>query len=137
MPDIEKKMEIAVPIERVWAALTDPATMRGWMGNDDRLEVDLRMGGRFRLFGGETSGAFTRIQKPNSLEYTWRQKDWHADWPDSLVRWELKPTGRGTQVHVTHSRFPDAKEQASHVEGWDTYWLNPMKTWLESQPGIL
>ena len=44
MTDIEKNVLIAAPIEKVWAALTDPTNIRGWMGDDDTIEVDLRVG---------------------------------------------------------------------------------------------
>jgi uncharacterized protein YndB with AHSA1/START domain len=132
MSEIEKQIQIAAPIERVWAALTDPVAIYGWMGDDSTVEVDLRVGGRYWLFGGETTGAFTRIEKPNVLEYTWRQGEWRTNWPDSLVHWELAASGKGTRVHLTHSRFPNEKERDSHDEGWDVYFLGPMRKWLES-----
>jgi hypothetical protein len=32
MTDIEKKLRLAVPITKVWAALTDSGVIGGWMG---------------------------------------------------------------------------------------------------------
>lgn len=133
MTDIEKDIHIAAPIEKVWAALTDPKAIGGWMGDEDSIKVDLKAGGRYALFGGETTGAFARVEKPNRLEYTWRQSGWHKDWPDSIVRWELKPKGKGTQVHLVHTQFPNVEERDSHDEGWDMYWLEPMRVRLESK----
>ena len=136
MSDIEKNLQIAAPIEKVWAALTDPSAIGSWMG-DESVEVELSVGGRYALFDGETTGAFTRIEPPNVLEYTWRQGGWRKDWPDSLVRWELQSAGEGgqarTQARLTHSRFPNTEERDSHDEGWDVYWLEPMKEWLEAK----
>jgi glutathione S-transferase len=133
MKDIEKNVKIAAPIDEVWIALTSPAAIRGWMGDDSKIEVDLKVGGRYRLFGGDTTGAFTHVNRPNTLEYTWRQGEWLEEWADSLVRWELKSSGKGTQVHLVHSQFPNAEERDSHDEGWDMYWLGPMKDWLEGR----
>jgi uncharacterized protein YndB with AHSA1/START domain len=99
--------------------------------DDDAVEVDLREGGGYRLFGGSTTGRFTRISPPGALEYTWRQKEWQADWPDSVVRWSLAPSGAGTQVALSHTKFPNQEERDGHDEGWDLYWLGPMQEWLE------
>ena len=130
MPDIKKNIYIAALIEQIWVALTDPAAIGSWMG-DETVEVDLRVGGRYRLFGGSTTGAFTRIEPPNILEYTWRQQEWPTVWADSLVRWELHSTPARTQVRLTHNQFPNTEERDSHDEGWDIYFLEPMKEWLE------
>jgi len=130
--DIEKNVRIAAPIERVWAALTDPASIEGWMGEDSAVEVDLKVGGRYRLFGGETTGKFTRIERPHRLEYTWRQATWRKGWPDSIVRWGLQTDRDGTRVSLVHTQFPNSEERDSHDEGWDAYWLEPMQAWLES-----
>jgi len=133
MTDIEKNVQIAAPIEKVWAALTDPTAIGAWMGEAITIQVDLKVGGRYRLFSGETTGSFTRVEKPGHLEYTWRQGEWHADWPDSVVRWKLTPDGQGTQVRLIHSGFPNVEERDGHDEGWDAYWLEPMRDWLESK----
>ena len=132
MTGIEKDVHIAAPIEKVWAALTDPKAIGAWMGDEDSIKVDLKVGGRYRFFGGETTGKLTRIDKPHTLEYTWRQKAWRKDWPDSIVRWELTSKGKGTQVHLVHAQFPNPEERDGHDEGWDSYWLEPMRDWLES-----
>ena len=132
MADIEKNVQIAAPIEKVWAALTDPVSIRGWMGEDSAVEVDLKVGGRYRLFGGDTTGAFTVIERPHTLEYTWRQGEWKKAWPDSVVHWELKTAGQGTQVRLAHSKFPNQEERDGHDTGWDDYFLGPMKEWLEA-----
>lgn len=132
MSDIDKTIKIDAPFGRVWTALTNADVMSDWM-NDDTVKIELRVGGRYTIFSGETSGTFTVIEKPGFLEYTWRQREWRATWADSIVRWELYPSGKGTQVHLTHSRFPNDEERVSHDEGWDMYWLEPMKDWLESE----
>jgi len=131
MSEIQKYLHIDAPIEQVWAALTDPAVVKGWMG-DETVNIDLKVGGIYKLFGGETLGRFTLIEQPVCLEYTWRQSAWKEAWANSLVRWELMPDGQGTQIQLVHSYFPNEDERNSHDEGWDTDWLAPMKDWLES-----
>jgi len=131
MSTVKKKVLIAAPVEKIWTALTRPKAIEAWMGGP--VKVSLRVGGRYAFFGGETTGHFTRIEKPNSLEYTWRQADWPPAWADSHVRWELNPTRTGTQVRLTHDGFPNKVERDGHDEGWDVYWLEPMKKWLEGK----
>jgi uncharacterized protein YndB with AHSA1/START domain len=40
-------VEIAVPVSRVWRALTDPALIRVWSGQE--AEIDAREGGLYRI----------------------------------------------------------------------------------------
>ena len=131
MTPIEKKLKISAPIEKVWAALTDAASIESWMGNDSVTALELKVGGKYAVFGGSTIGAFTAIKAPNTLEYTWRQAEWPKAWKDSVVRWKLRRSGKSTLVHLVHSKFPNKVERAGHDEGWDMYWLGPMKEWLE------
>jgi uncharacterized protein YndB with AHSA1/START domain len=131
MPKVTKKITIAAPVEKVWTALTHTKAIASWMGGV--VKVSLKVGGEFAFFKGETTGAFTRIEKPNTLEYTWRQANWPAEWADSRVHWELNPIKSGTQVRLTHDKFPNEAESAGHDEGWDTHWLTPMKAWLEAK----
>lgn len=130
MRSVHKTLLIDAPIANVWDALTCPQDIGGWMG-DDSVHMDLTAGGGYRLFGGETTGQFTRIEPPCLLEYTWRQSGWPQDWPDSLVQWKLETADSATQVRLTHSQFPNQEERDSHDEGWDVYFLGPMKEWLE------
>lgn len=132
MSEIEKTAQIAVPIGKVWQALTVPDVISDWM-SDEYVKVDLKIGGRYSFFGGETTGKFIEIEKPIILEYSWRQSTWPKDWKDSIVRWELKAGRGGTQVHLIHRDLPNKEEQDSHDEGWDIYWLEPMTDWLESE----
>lgn len=132
MADVEKSRTIRAPIAAVWAALTDVDGIEGWMGVGQVQELDLTIGGRFAFFGDSTTGAFTVIDRPRRLAYTWRQAEWPAGWADSRVEWELSPAAEGTTVRLRHSHFPNEAERVSHDEGWDTYFLDPLKSRLES-----
>src|SRR5690242_12913838 len=107
MPNpIEKVVTIAAPLERVWAALTEPAAIAAWM-DDDAAAIDLRAGGAYQFFGGATTGIVTAFKAPRSLTYTWRQAEWPAAWADSVVTWTLRRAGAGTRVQLTHTGFPN------------------------------
>jgi len=40
MSDIVKNVKIAAPSENVWAALTDPAAICGWMGDENTIWLE-------------------------------------------------------------------------------------------------
>jgi uncharacterized protein YndB with AHSA1/START domain len=132
IPPVEKDILINAGTEQVWAALTDPKAIESWM-EDDTAVIELKIGGKYVIFGGETTGYFMEIEKPSTLVYSWRMGDWKKAWADSVVRWELKPQGKKTKVHLTHSEFPNEEQRDSHDEGWDLYFIEPMKAWLEGQ----
>src|SRR4030042_350091 len=89
MADVEKSRTIRAPIAAVWAALTDVDGIEGWMGVGQVQELDLTIGGRFAFFGGSPPGAFTVIDRPHRLAYTWRQAEWPAGGADSRGQWGL------------------------------------------------
>lgn len=129
---ISKTVQINAPVEKVWAALTSAKSIASWMEGDG-VKISLKEGGAYAFFSGETTGKITEVSKPNTLEYTWRQHSWPKDWADSVVRWELNPKGKSTYLRLVHSKLPNQEERDSHAEGWDTYWLTPMKAWLEKK----
>ena len=133
MSTVLKSVIIEVPIDQVWAALTAAETISSWMGGP--VESDLRLGGTYAYFGGETTGKYTVVEPLHRLEYTWRQSEWPAEWPDSTVKWDLKPDEKGTAVQLVHEHFPNESERDGHDEGWEVYWLDPMKKWLEDNAG--
>jgi uncharacterized protein YndB with AHSA1/START domain len=69
------------PVERVWAAWTDPAQLKQWWGpNDvdiDECEVDLRVGGRLYIVmvAGEAMGQFKGTRWPMEAEYTFIEEN--------------------------------------------------------------
>ena len=133
MHDTEVSIFIAVPIEQVWAAITQPVVMRQWMEDNPALEIDLRPGGAYSIGNGETFGRFTKIEAPHTLEYTWRLREWESAVPDSTVTWKLKAVRGGTDVDLFHDGYPNDSLMFDFEAGWDLNWLGPMKEWLESQ----
>lgn len=129
---LEFEAQIAAPPERVFQALTDPRQLVQWWGQKGMYHVshwsaDVRVGGQWRSEGqGDSdgksfhvSGEYLELDPPRLLVYTWI-----ASWSGSLktvVRWELTASGGGTRVHVCHSGFGMAPEQAKeHYKGWQS-----------------
>jgi uncharacterized protein YndB with AHSA1/START domain len=107
---------IGHPVERVWAALTDPAELAGWWG---QAEVDLVEGGKFVLRwlntddGGNRAAmhaTITRLDPPRLLETA---GDRHG-----VLRWELRPDGAGTLLAFSSTVELPAGFRSRVLAGW-------------------
>jgi uncharacterized protein YndB with AHSA1/START domain len=131
------EVEVNVPPERVFRALTDPAQLIRWWSDaacqTSAWEMDARLGGTWRFEASDPSGKtvvngvsvfkaygeITAFDPPRVLAYTWLG-NWH-DHPEqrSTARWELSATRTGTRVKVTHSGLagqPVARKD--YAGGW-------------------
>ena len=87
---------LAHPVDRVWAALTQPSELRGWLAHAD---LELVAGGRVQLRWLNTddqgnsavaNGTITALDPPCLLELD-------TD-PHGLLRWELREADGGTAL---------------------------------------
>jgi uncharacterized protein YndB with AHSA1/START domain len=114
--------------ERVFDAWTNPEVLRRWWaaGPDwecPEADVDLRVGGRYRLAmrtpAGEThvvGGEYTEIERPGRLVYTWAWED--GDGTESRVTVEFRADGDGTTVVITHAGLSSEESRDQHAHGW-------------------
>jgi uncharacterized protein YndB with AHSA1/START domain len=84
--------------EKVWKALTDPASLREWAPFD--ADRSLAVVGPVRLSTVGTPAPqvsdtqVTRAEAPKLLEYRWGDND---------MRWQLEPLGDGTRLTLWHN----------------------------------
>lgn len=137
------EIDIAAPPERVFKAISDPGEIRRRSPELDVYEMDLRVGGAWRLemhpsqpYKGFSvirhDGEILELDPPRLLVYTWFG-NFHKD-PKlrSIVRWELTPTANGTHVKVTHSGLTQDPESAKdYAGGWPGV-LDELKSWVET-----
>lgn len=119
---------IQADVATVFEAWTDPTKLALWSapeGMDIDAEVDLRVGGRYRLLmkgsdGGmfNAVGEYREIDPPNKLSYTWKWEEPGNDHYDTLVTVEFHDRDGVTEVVLTHELFPDAEIAGKHDEGW-------------------
>ena len=117
--------------ESVFRAWTDPAQLKMWWHIDGNYapsvaEVDLRVGGRFRLGmispgdGQERvcTGVFKAIDASQNLAYTWQ---WEDESPphETHVEIDFFDHGKNTEVLVTHSGFRSKDECDEHAHLWN------------------
>jgi uncharacterized protein YndB with AHSA1/START domain len=117
--------------EEVFDAWTTPEVLRRWWavhpeGKTPVADVDLRVGGRYRLSMEATDGEchtvqgeYREVERPHRLVYSW---EWELDaggvGPTSTVTVEFHPNGEHTTVVLEHTNLPDADSRDRHAQGW-------------------
>ncbi|MGI8459174.1 MAG: SRPBCC domain-containing protein [Propionibacteriaceae bacterium] len=129
---ISTEVRIAAPIDRVWAALTEPDQVGSWFGNGQPTRIDLRPGGRivFDHGHGDLPAVLETVEAPSLLAYRWSIVGAAGTDPtasnSTLVTFRLFPEDGETRVAFTEEGFAsvtDDPEQAAHqyennASGW-------------------
>jgi uncharacterized protein YndB with AHSA1/START domain len=123
---------LAHPVERVWAALTQPSELRAWLADAD---IELVEGGRVRLRWLNTDddgnravadGTVSALEPPRLLELDTE--------PHGVLRWELADDGAGGTALTLTVSVPapsDAVEKAR--AGWHIH-LEHLADALDGRP---
>src|SRR4051794_1171059 len=120
------------PVDRVWAALTEPGEMRKWWAAADELE--LREGGRFTIRWlntdeqGNTAiarGTVSAVDPPRVLEL---DSDIHG-----VMRWELEPRGDATALTFTSTLHLPDEYRDKVLAGWHAH-LDFLEDALDGRP---
>ena len=119
--------------ERVFDALLDPKSVGAWMGPRTMVEacipeaLDPHVGGVYRLRmrrradsprgpGDQVvTGVYREIDRPRRLVFTWQ---WEDEVHQSLVTFNLRPSGGGTEVTLVHENLPTPESRDGHNRGW-------------------
>ena len=115
--------------ERVYAALTDPDTLMVWWGprgfSAPTAEVDLRLGGRYRITmqppegaAFHLSGVFRQIEPPSHLSYTFVWEEPDPDDRETVVTLSLRDLGNSTELVMKQGPFATPARRALHQQGW-------------------
>jgi uncharacterized protein YndB with AHSA1/START domain len=127
---IVKEITIDARAAKVFAALTDPAQLPQWWGEEgkykvDRMESDLRPGGKWGAYGTSSDGSafsvegvYRIVDAPHLVEMTWKH-DWEESAEETVVRYDLTETNGTTLLRVTHSGFVSPKSRDEHAKGWE------------------
>jgi uncharacterized protein YndB with AHSA1/START domain len=119
---IERQIELDSDLERVWAALTEPAQIGSWFANGAAFEpragadgwLEWTEHGRFAI-------RVEAVEAPTRFSFRWARDPDTAidDGPSTLVEIELRPGRRGgTALHLRESGFRDPDSRTENVGGW-------------------
>jgi uncharacterized protein YndB with AHSA1/START domain len=127
-PSLTLRRHYEVDSEKVWRAWTDPQALKLWFGPAEIVsvpvsEIDLRVGGRFRVVmleangeRHEVGGVYREIVPNRKLVFSWA---WHST-PEreSRVTVLIEPAGRGADLELRHEQFFDEAAREGHEHGW-------------------
>ncbi len=140
---IEKSVDIAAPVERVWRALTDHVEFGAWFGV--KIEAPFVVGQASRghvTYPGyehvQWDATIERMEAPRAFAYRWhpyaveKGVDYSAE-PRTLVEFTLEPIAAGTRLTVVETGFdalppvrrPDALRM--NDSGWTEQMVNIKK----------
>ena len=125
---------VAAPIDKVWAAYTNPQDIKQWNAASDdwhtpAATVDLRVGGQFSSrmeakdggMGFDFAGTYTKVIKNQLLEYAFG---------DRMAQIEFAQGNNGVTVRVTFDAETTNSEELQRG-GWQSI-LNNFKKHVES-----
>ena len=128
---LQIRRAFAAPPERLFKAWTTPEELKRWHAPGPLTcvlaDIDLRVGGRFRIHMREpdgkehrVAGTYRVLQPPTKLVYTWQweTKSMNNDLLETVVTLEFLPKGTGTELVLTHEGFANEETRASHEHGW-------------------
>jgi uncharacterized protein YndB with AHSA1/START domain len=141
---IRFERRLSHPIDRVWAALTEPEQLLGWWGD---ASLELVEGGAFNLrwlndddeHGTAVMTArITHIDPPHLLETEGSWGADHGEGKDSIdagLRWELESDGEATVLRFSNTvptRDLPAEASLNNVAGWHFH-LDALASVLDGQ----
>ncbi len=125
MKTIHKTYRIHASVEKVWDALMNPKSIEKWGGGPAVMSD--KEDEAFSLWGGDIHGKNTRVVFRQTLKQDW----YSGDWPEaSKLKIALVGKNGMTILELIHENVPD-KEAAGIDDGWDRYYLGPLKELLE------
>jgi len=132
------RIEIDVPPERVWRALTDAAELVRWFPLEARVEPG-EGGTIFMSWKNEYAGDSKVLawEPPRRLVISWGWDD-SGGHPPQVTEYRIESKGGRTVVDVVTSGFPDDPSWDAWVEGTNSGWrfeLRSLKQYLERHDG--
>ncbi|MDQ0590414.1 SRPBCC family protein [Variovorax paradoxus] len=143
-PSLTLRRHYPVAAEKVWRAWTDPQALKAWFGPEEIVsvplaEVDLRVGGRFRVAmlaaDGEThdvSGVYQELVPNRKLVFSWAWRS--TPERESRVTVRIEPDGTGCELVLLHEQFFDEAAREGHSHGW-TGAMGKLGKWLAQPQG--
>ena len=113
MKDFKKYYIINALPEEVYLALTLPATIQLWSGEE--AEMSTEPGSEFSLWEGSIVGKNLAFEEGKKIVQQWYFGDQDEE---SIVTIKLHPHKQGTSAELVHTNIPDEAYEEM-VQGWN------------------
>lgn len=124
-PDVSLDFQFTSTIEKVWNALTDPATLAKWIWENDFKPV---VGHKFQFrsepsewWNGIVDCEVLQVDEPHTLSYTWASAG-----ETTTVTWTVKENSDGTiNLSLDQTGFSEeTKTTPGAIEGATYAWTS-------------
>ena len=121
-PSLNLRRHYPVAPEKDWRAWTDAEALKQWWGPGgpeavSLVQLDVRVGGRFRIvFGGargdehEVQGIYKEVVPNRRLAFTWSWRDGAAQ-DEAMITVQFAPVAGGTEQVFTLDPVVDPRER--------------------------
>ncbi|NVK33126.1 MAG: SRPBCC domain-containing protein [Rhodobacteraceae bacterium] len=139
---IDLATDLAVPLPKAWAVLTEQKFIADWFG--DHVKLDAHVGGTFRETWQQdgrtiiTSGTVIDLAPPFRIAWTWADDDWSRQ---TIVVFYLHipedGDGSTCHLHLSHSGWAALRQnrddglRLAHEAGWRHH-LSNLRTYCEN-----
>jgi uncharacterized protein YndB with AHSA1/START domain len=122
--EVIKHIDLAAPVDRVWAAITDPAQLASWF--PEAIDVGTMAAGSRGWFTWQAYGRFAfeveTMERPRRLVWRWSHdpgRELDAG-PTTRAEFTLETRpGGGTRLTVRETGFLTDKHRQENDGGWD------------------
>jgi len=121
MKDFKKYYTLPASPEEVYLALTVPATIYLWTGEE--AEMSTEPGSEFSLWDGSIVGRNLEFEEGRRIVQQWYFGDQEVA---SIVTLKLHPVKEGTSVELKHTNIPD-QDYEDIVEGWNSSYFGSLQ----------
>jgi len=126
---LHQEYVLDAPIERVFAAFTEPTELARWWGprgfTTPEIDLELRVGGSYRFTMQPPEGApfhlsgdFVGLERPSSLTFTFCWDEPDPDDRETVVALSLRSADGATIVSLSHGEFATEGRLELHRSGW-------------------
>ena len=138
--DITRSIDIKAPVEKVWAAITEPDLIARWFGDTAEFDATPGAAGAFgwQDHGGDFHLVVEHVDEPKTLVYRWAREFGVAPTQgnSTLVRFDLTEIDGGTRLTLLETGFEELADpqgaQTGNSEGW-TRELGELAEFAESR----
>lgn len=141
-PDTRITLTLDAPAGAVYAALVEPAGLRGWWSTAADVSTDV--GGTIRFPWSETdftSFRVDRLDAPSAVDWTCvAQRDGHLptpeEWVGTSVSFRLTPEGETTRLDFVHHGLAALECGDMCARGWDFFLRRSLRALVETGTGL-
>jgi uncharacterized protein YndB with AHSA1/START domain len=126
---VRRTIRIAAPVEKVWAAITEPEHISRWFGRAQFDGADAGARGTLTWPGEKpTPVRIEAIDAPREVSYRWGSDDASGDVPDDLdehstvFTFTLIEVPGGTELTVVETGFETTSDPAANLESHRSGW---------------